>query len=461
MIEHIKIGPSGWRAVFLKDLTANRFEAILKAMISVFGNQKTLIGFDNRFLSRSLAGHAQKILQAGGWKTELAADIFSTPGVARLVREKKAHWGLVITASHNPYFYNGMKILDAQGCLVNPDWLKKIEDKANEIFPNISSNFDPTYQGLAQATLQGWTKDYFATLLKFVQVSAIKKAHLKVAWDGFGGTSSKLFPALLNQLQVNHQGVSFTEDPTFGGRKLEPDASSTKALMQLVKKKKCQAGLVTDLDGDRFAVIDDKGRYISNNNMGSLMLWYLLKCRGERGTVFQTVSCSARNKIICAQFNVSLEEVPVGFQVMGQRMKMEGGLLGIEETGGLAYGPHLAFKDGLMAHLLVLEMMATQKKKLTELLKILNQYGRFFYHRWDMKVESQKRRAEWQDPAFWEKSLQLKLKELITIDGQKMIFEDDSWLLLRSSKTEPLFRIYAEGRSRQFGQQVDRALKVS
>jgi len=448
--DFIKIGPSGWRVIFLKNLTANAFEAIIQAMAMVFGPQKALIGFDNRFLSPSLAAHAQKILKKHGWRTDLVSDIFSTPGVARLVSERKADWGLVVTASHNAYYYNGLKILDSRGCLVDEKDLKKIQDKANEIVSGIANSFQPTDLGAPESQWKDWARDYFKTMLSHVDVAAIKKSKLKIAWDGFGGTTTKLFPSLFDRLNLRHCGVSGSLDPTFGGRRLEPDEDSTKELMKLVKAQKCSIGMATDVDGDRFCLIDEKGRFVSNNLIGSLLLWYLLKVRCEKGTVFQTVSCSARNKMICQEAGVRLEEEPVGFQVMGRRMKEEGGLLGMEETGGFAYGPHLNFKDGLMAHLLVLEILATQKKSLRDLFKNLDSYGRFFYHRWDIPIEDELQRACWLDPAFWERSLNLKISQVVNIDGQKIIFEDGAWLLFRSSKTEPLFRIYVEGRARNF-----------
>lgn len=454
----IKIGPSGWRVVFLKNLTADSYEAILQAMADVFGSQKVLIGFDNRFLSRAMASHAQKILKSRSWETHLVSDFFSTPGVARLVRHQKADWGLMVTASHNPYYYNGLKILDSKGCLVDEVMLKKIQNRANQIVSGIDSSFDPAYKSVPDDGWRDWSHHYLRSMLDLIDIKAIQKSQMTIAWDGFGGTTSQLFPALFQKLKLKNIGFPLSVDPTFGGRELEPSPHSTTTLQLLVRQQKCDLGLATDLDGDRFSVINSQGRYVPNNTMASLLLWYLLFCRKEKGNIFQTVSCSARNQTMCDEAGVVLEEVPVGFQVMGRRMKEVGGLLGMEETGGVAYGPHLQFKDGLMAHLLVMEMMATQKADLTKLIKKLSVYGQFYYRRWDKPIPDKKTFHAWQSSNFWEKKVSLKVKTLLVLDGQKMIFEDGSWLLLRPSKTEPFFRIYAEGRSKIFIKKLEQVI---
>jgi phosphomannomutase len=399
----------------------------------------------------------------------LIPEIFPTPGVAKLVSASQGdhtvrsyNWGLVVTASHNPYYYNGFKILDHQGALIGREVADRIETVANGILEgrpdgrSLPFDLHRRFDGLANA--EALRRRYLDLILARVDVDKIRSAKLSVAWDAFGGTVTPLFPLLFDRLGVRHAGVPMLMEPTYGHRRLEPDATSLTELGALVTTSGAAAGLATDVDGDRFSAVDETGAYVQNNPLGSLMAWYLLAVRGERGTVYQTVSCSDLTRRVCEDFGVPLRIEPVGFMSMGRHMTEDPRpLIGFEETGGMAYGPHLPFKDGLMAHALVLEMLAATGKTVPELIaELQRRYGRFVYHRIDLKLPSQEEAERWLNPDLWERAVGEAVLESSTLDGIKWFFKS-GWILIRRSKTEPLLRIYGESADGTF---IDRMKKA-
>lgn len=450
----LHIGDSGWRAVYTDSFTLEKLSAIVLSLAEIYPKQKAFIGYDNRFLSQEFAKHAGFLLTQSGWQVDLVSEIFPTPGVACLVKNAY-EWGLMITASHNPFYYNGLKILNSKGLLSERNLNDQLEQKAlakieNETLPPLFPiQFKPNFLFSKGSQL------YLSQILKHVQLKYFKNSKLKVAWDSFAGTTTQLFPLFLKKFKLKQEFIEWIQEPTFGYRSLEPDANSLLPLKKLLLKKKCQIGIATDLDGDRFAVLNEKGQYILPNIIGPLLAWYLLEFRKERGNIYQTVSCSSLTQKICNDQDVELKEMPVGFQVMGREMQADThSLLGIEETGGIAYAPHLCFKDGLMAHALLLEMLCSQKKKLSEMIYLMHQkYGRYHYHRVDLNLSSQEEKKQWLDLEAWEKVAGEKIQRVSTLDGQKLHFAS-GWLLIRDSKTEPLLRIYFESKNNKFIQKI-------
>lgn len=452
---HIRfhINDSGWRAIYADGFTVERLTSIVSALARIFPKQKALVGFDNRFLSREFANHVAWILEQNGWRSDLCSEVFPTPGVAKCVRSAGGvyDFGLMVTASHNPYYYNGLKILDRNGALIDRPLADRIESLASDLEGTEPTGFQVTRRNGRLRDVGDLSRRYVDEILSHVNAEAIRDARLKVCWDGFGGTTPPLFLEFFKRLGVSGEEVPMVREPTYGGRRLEPDETSLASLGELVRQTKSIVGIATDVDGDRFSVVDEDGRYVLNNALASLMVWYLLAVRGELGTVYQTVSCSRLTEKIAAAFGVSCETVPVGFLVMGRLMVEDSrSLVGIEETGGLAYAPHLPFKDGLMAHALVLEMLATLKKPLTTLIEeMFSNYGRVHYRRVDLRLDSLAEADPWLAPERWERTVGESVQSTSTIDGVKWFFPS-GWLLIRRSKTEPLLRIYFESPDEDF-----------
>lgn len=463
MFQPIQIGDSGWRAIYAGGFTVDRLSAIAMALDQLYPSQKVLIGFDNRFLSKEFAHHLASLLNERKWKVTLLSESFPTPGVAKKVKKDNYNWGFVITASHNPYYYSGIKIFNSNGNLIDRSLIQKIEKRANDLLQNESlPSFDPQRKFSPVHSIEKVEEDYFKEILKHIDLKSIQKAKLSVVWDGFGGTTSFLFPKFLKLLKIRHSSVPFFLEPTYQKRKLEPDETSLTELGKTVRREKAQIGLATDVDGDRFSFSDERGNYLLNNLVGSLILWYLLEIRREKGTIYQTVSCSSLNEKICEKNQSSLQIMPVGFQVMGNEMqKNKNALIGLEETGGFAYAPYLCFKDGLIAHAFFLEMLATQKKTITALVKRLHKkYGSFFYERIDLKLSSKEELEKLLTSSFWERKLKKNIISTSELDGTKFQFEDESWLLIRNSKTEPLLRIYSESKNKNFLRSIKSSIKL-
>ena len=447
----LHIGDSGWRAIYTDGFTLDKLSAITLSLAELYPKQKALIGYDNRFLSKKFAQHLTSLLSQAGWKADLLSKIFPSPGVACLVKSKNYDWGLMITASHNPFYYNGLKILDAKG-LLSPRSLN--DQLAEKAISKIENEKLPSLYPLKEVLQLNFSKAasaYLTQISKHIEVKIFKNTQLKVAWDSFSGTTTELFPLFLKKLKLRQEGVQWINEPTFGYRRLEPDTNSLQTLKKLLLKKKCHLGIATDLDGDRFAVFDEKGRFVLPNVLGPLLIWYLLEFRKERGDLYQTVSCSQLTRDIAQYYGAEVKEMPVGFQKMGYEMATNPkSLLGLEETGGIAYAPHLCFKDGLMAHALLLEMLVSQKKKLSEMIALMyKKFGKYYYHRVDLNLDSQEEKKQWLDLEFWEKIVGEKILNNSMIDGQKLYFSS-GWLLIRDSKTEPMLRIYFESKNEKF-----------
>lgn len=451
----LHIGDSGWRAVYTEGLQLERYAAIVASLAELYPKSKCLLGYDNRFLSREFAAYCAQILSQASCEVRILPEIFPTPGIASLVKSAGYDWGFVITASHNPYYYNGLKILDRRGLLSSRELNLKLEAKALEKlaqrrFPPLFATPNPPE--LAQARAQ---KDYLAQIYSHIDRKAFRNSKLKVAWDGFGGTTTVLFKRFLKDLKLKEAHLDWPEDPSFGHRRLEPDASSLKPLSKLLTQSNCQLGLATDLDGDRFAVLDERGRFVLPNLIGPLIAWYLLEQRRERGTIYQTVSGSQLMRNIAQHYGVALKEMPVGFQKMGAEMAQDlQALMGMEETGGIAYAPHLCFKDGLMAHALLLEMLVRQKKSLSDCItRMRGKFGNYHYHRVDLRLGDEKEKERWLNWERWEKVIGEKRIGFSDLDGAKAYFPS-GWLLVRDSKTEPLLRLYFESKDKTFLQKI-------
>ncbi len=435
----IHIGESGWRAIISDGFTWPKLAAIGLALARSRTPQKIVIGYDNRFLSPLFASNLAEIFENENWKVDLVREVFPTPGIAKLVREKKYTYGLVITASHNPYYYNGLKIFTSPGILTSKAFNAQISEQAQGLLKQDLPAFKPE---LPKKTKFDWQREYLKHLLDHIDTSIIRRSKLRVAWDCFGGSTSKISPAFFKKLQLKNFAVPFTENPNFQHRRLEPDSESTQTLRKLVQKEKAHVGLATDLDGDRFAILDEKGNFVLPNLIGPLFINHLLGTRQEKGTLYQTVSCSNLSRQIAEQYGAKLIEVPVGFQKMGTAMAEDPqALLGFEETGGVAYAPYLFFKDGLMAHAFILEILATQKKPLSQLIReLLKRFGPIFYKRLDLKTSHA---DQWNDPELWEKLSGEKITQISELDGKKFYLQS-GWVLVRQSKTENLIRLYFE-----------------
>jgi phosphoglucomutase len=443
----IHFGTSGWRAVIADEFTFAAVGRVTEAICEQFANETdrpVIVAHDTRFLGEKFAAECAEIVVAKGFEALVCDGPTPTPTVAHAIRSHNAICGINFTASHNPPEYSGMKLSTADGAPALPAVTSKIEELlANPVenqpknaAPKGSKSFDPR-------------DAYLADLEQKVRFDLISKAGGSYAYDPLWGTGRGYLDELLQRHGLGVKTIHNWRDVLFGGRAPEPEASHLDDLRELVLADKCVLGLATDGDGDRFGVIDANGRFITPNQLIPIIFDYLAESRKWTGGVARSVATSHLVDRVAKAHGLPVYETPVGFKYIGELINEDKIILGGEESAGLSIKGHYPEKDGLLACLLAAETVAARGASLSEQLdQLFAQTGRLESGRIGVKLTPELM------PVLQEKLKEeptsvggRKVKSINRIDGLKIIFEDDSWLLVRPSGTEPLVRIYAESES--------------
>jgi phosphomannomutase len=455
----IKFGTDGWRAIIGDEFTFENVERVVQAYCDVLagpavgahGHTLTgansraplygsiYLGHDRRFLSREFTERAAAVLAANGFTVHLSKDYCPTPCVSVMTRNEKAAGGVVITASHNPAPWNGVKFKESYGGSASPEFTAKVEKRlAQGVAVKKSGggailSFDPR-------------DAYVKALRARIDVPAIAKAGWKVAYDPLFGAGAGFLAQVLERPVREIHG---NENPTFEGLNPEPIDKNLGELMALVPRGGFDVGLATDGDADRIGAVDEAGRFVTPQQIFALLLWRLIE-RGERGDVVKTVSTTSMIDRIAAKHGLKVHETPIGFKHICQKFLETEPLIGGEESGGIGIPAHVYERDGLLCGLMLLDLMSAKKKKLGELLKDLErEIGPFHFLREDVHLsEGERKKAVDRLASPPVPSLAgAKVKDVNRLDGTKYLLEDGAWLLLRLSGTEPLVRLYAEAPS--------------
>jgi phosphomannomutase len=446
MAYEIKFGTDGWRDVIADGFTFDNVAKVTQACCDVIRkiskNRLVVVGYDNRFFSEEFAQSVARVASSNGLKVELSSKPVSSPLISFHTKARKAAMGFMITASHNPYYFSGFKIKGPHGGSVNESVTKLVEDRLglsevqNDGSPWKSMDLVPAY---------------LSHLKKFVSPSVINNLKHSVVFDSMHGPGGDI----LNEWIGDHSKVVYIRkerDPMFGQVNPEPIETNLQALKNKVLETKAGIGIAVDGDVDRIGLIDEKGTYLPPHTVMPLLLLHLIEDRKMKGKVLQTVSMGYLNKRIAKKYNLAFEEIPVGFKYIAQKMSEEKILLGGEESGGYGCGLWSPERDGLLCALLLIEMLASRKKSLSEIVKQLYQeYGESHFERFDIVLKSPVNKSEWVanlQSYLTDMMGGLKIENINTIDGIKIHLSDDSWVLMRPSGTEPLVRIYSEGSSR-------------
>ncbi len=446
MTYEIKFGTDGWRAVIGDGFTFANVRRATQAACDVIRqtskSRLILIGYDRRFFSDRFAETAASVATGNGFKVEMSAQPISSPALSFHVKQRKAAMGFMITASHNPYKFNGFKLKGPHGGSVAEEITKAVEGRV-DISDIRTSTDTPKRVELAPA--------YIASLKARVKWP-LPRIKGKVVFDAMHGPGGVLFEQL-SPKRDNHIVISGESDVLFGGVNPEPIDVNLKALVTKVLETKASIGVAVDGDVDRIGLVDDKGRYLPPHTVMPLILLHLVEGRKMKGKVVQTVSMGYLPERIARHFKLPFEQTPVGFKYIAKVMGKEKVLLGGEESGGYGVGLWSPERDGLLCALLILEMMAMRKKPLSALVDELYQrFGVSNFKRVDFPLESPIDKGPWTEKVkalFGPVVAGANVKSLQTEDGVRLTLEDDSWLLLRPSGTEPLLRTYAEGTSMQ------------
>jgi len=453
----IKFGTDGWRGIIADDFTFANVRRVAQATADYWNAQplqkKTIVGYDNRFFSEVYARLVCEVLAANGFETMYAPEAVPTPAISFAVRDQKLCGAVMITASHNPPAFNGYKIKADFAGSATPEICSAIESRL-DASPVKSFKFDDTVEIHDPRTA------HVAAIKKLVDLKAIKRAKLLVVFDSMHGCGGRVLEKLAGGTTIRGE-----RDVLFGGINPEPTSKNLGALMTAVKAQRAHIGLATDGDADRLGVVDDRGRYVSIQLVFAVLLLHVLRNRQERqGIVVKSGNCTVLIDRICQAFGLQCVEVPVGFKWICQQMREHDVIMGGEESGGLGFRGHIPERDGMLANLMLLELLAMTGKKFSQLVdEVQKEFGRSAYDRIDMHFPLEKRQQLLEylaknPPAAL---AGVPLREVKTADGVKYIATDDSWLMFRTSGTEPIIRIYSEASStakvRQlliFGQQI-------
>jgi len=422
---------------------------------------RVVIAYDCRFLGRQCALAVAEVLTANGLTPLLCQRDTPTPVLSFAIRQRKAIGGINITASHNPPEYSGFKFSRHDGAGAPPEATKPIEETIARL-QGENWRFPAAVVGTFSCKSLDPQGGYFRRIRKLADFSAIKKARLKVAVDVMHGCGRGYLDTLLQEAGARLTVFHADLNPLFGGHPPEPSAEHLGELIKFVRAGHAGLGLATDGDADRFGVVDSDGTWITPNQVLTLTLYHLAKHRGWKGSAVRTVVTSHQVDAVAAQFGVRIHEVPVGFKYIGAIMEREPVIVGGEESGGLSVRGHVPEKDGILACLLMAELVAAAGKPLGAVLKEITKLsGPFFTDRINIHIDPAKKdELLARLSGGLEKIGSFPVQQGVTMDGYKFLLPDGEWVAFRASGTEPVFRCYIEARSKKNLEPLRKACRV-
>jgi alpha-D-glucose phosphate-specific phosphoglucomutase len=465
----IHFGTDGWRAVISDTFTFHNLrlvsQAIADAVRSASWNNgtpggempdknKMVVGFDTRFLSDRYATEVARVLAGNGFNVLLAQGDAPTPAISYVVRQQKAVAGIMITASHNAPRYNGVKLKASYGGSALREQCRRVEVYLND---NEQRGRGPNLMDYDQARRSGLLQRfnplpaYYDHLRNLIDFDAIADNPQRVVVDSMYGSGRGVIKSILKGTGCEVREIRGEMNPGFGGVHPEPIARYLGALAGAIGTGMGDLGLATDGDADRIGAMDGRGNFIDPHKIMALALQFLVEKREWRGPVVRTVSTTRMINRLASKYDLPVYETPVGFNYIADYMLKEDILIGGEESGGISFRGHIPEGDGILMGLLLVEIVAKTNTSLYELVeKLLEEYGPAYYQRTDLRLSRPVAKDLLTQKLINESPLQIGGEEICnveTVDGVKYVLADDSWLLIRPSGTEPVLRVYAEGRN--------------
>jgi phosphoglucomutase len=449
----IRFGTNGWRAIMGEEFTFHNVRLCVQAIANVLRRKylkdpiAVIVNYDTRFLSERYADEAAKVLSHNRIHVLLAERDSPTQAQAYQIIKRQAQGGINFTASFNPPEYNGLKYNTESGAPALPKETEAIEAEIRALQKDF--DFFPRYSKTEFIERIDLRNDYLQFLQKEIDFEAIRRSGLRIGVDLLYGTSREYLDGILVDNDIPIEEIHGYIDPYFGGIAPSCTEVNLKELIRLVRDKKCGLGLATDADGDRFGIVDHEGTVVIQNLVLGVLLNYLVTIKGWRGGVARSVATTHILDRIARQYDLPVFKTPVGFKFIADLFLQNRIVFGGEESAALAVQNHLPEKDGIIAGLLVAEMVAVSGKPLAELVKdLFREYGKRVGGQKSVPLTPERerslRRMIKNPPA---KMAGRYVVEATTIDGVKFDFSDDDWLLLRFSGTEPIVRCYAEAGS--------------
>jgi phosphomannomutase len=454
----IKFGTDGWRGVIADDFTFDNVRIAASAVGTYVLSKKdpgegVCIGYDTRFQSQAFARAVAEVLSAAGIPVKIADRITPTPALSYGVRAHGAAGGVMITSSHNPYQWNGVKYKAWYGGSGKPSIISEIESNLGQPLPKASS--------AAKIEEVDFQTPYIEAISQFANLGLISKSGLKFGIDCMYGAGRGVLAGIFSRIGVDFIEIRSELNPLFPGINPEPIEPHIRAMQDTVVSQKCHAGLVTDGDADRIGAVDECGNFVDPHKIFAVLLQWLLERKQWPGDVTRAFNTTKMLDRICKRYGRRLHEHGIGFKYVCDLMLEEDILIGGEESGGIGIKRHLPERDGLLNALLIANVMAEEKRTLGQLVaRLQEEYGEHQYGRIDLHIDDGLKNATIAKARAGVKEFAgMPVEHVETLDGIKFFLKNpeaatkpnaaETWLLLRASGTEPLLRIYSDSCSKE------------
>lgn len=458
----VTFGTGGWRAIIGEDFTKENIQKLalavsLKMKAENVDGEGIAIGYDRRFLSKEAVIWACEIFGKQGIKVYFVNRSSPTPLIMFYVMKHRLSYGMMVTASHNPAIYNGIKVFTYGGRDADELQTQDIETyliEAERIYePNHEEAGQMPPASYLELVKNGVVEEinplneYLDNIISVIDMDAIRSRDFRVAIDPMYGVSLTALSTILSVARCTIETINDQHDTLFGGKMPAPTEQTLRNLQNYVLDRYCDIGIATDGDADRLGVIDDEGRFLHANNILVMLYYYLLKYKGWRGPVVRSLSTTHVLDRVAESFGQKCYEVPVGFKFVSAKMQETDAIIGGESSGGLTVKGHIHGKDGIYAASLLVEMMAVSGKKLSEIAAdIRREYGAIHMAERDYRFTSEEKERINQILMIDRKLPQMpfEIGKISYIDGCKVYFKNGGWVIARFSGTEPLLRIFCE-----------------
>ncbi len=459
----IKFGTGGWRAIIGDEFTKANIQLLAKALCDKMkaegkADKGIVIGYDRRFLAKEAMQWAGEVFAAEGVKAYLINKSSPTPLIMFYVMKHEFPYGMMVTASHNPAVYNGIKVFTAGGRDADEVQTKDIEEYIRKADgePIGEMEYEKALSlGLIQEIYP--LNEYLDNIISAVNMDAIRTKGLRVVLDPLYGVSETSLATILHTARCELTVIHDRHDTLFGGKLPAPNAVTLRPLQNAVIDYRADIGIATDGDADRIGVIDDTGRFLHPNDILVLLYYYLVKYKGWEGPVVRNIATTHMLDKVAERFGQKCYEVPVGFKHISAKMNGVDAIIGGESSGGLTVRGHINGKDGIYAAALLVEMIAATGKKLSEIYKeIEEECGSIFMEERDYKFNQEKKDAMHKLLMVEKKipELPFEIDRVSYLDGSKVYFKNGGWVIGRFSGTEPLIRVFCEMPEPEMAKQV-------
>lgn len=449
----IKFGTGGWRAVIGEEFTKSNIQKLAKAIALKMKNEGVTengiaIGYDRRFLSKEAMKWAGEIFAAEGITSYLINRSSPTPLIMYYVMKHELNYGMMVTASHNPAIYNGVKVFTLGGRDADEIQTQDIENYISDIEDTqvVAMEYDTALNKDLIVELNP-LNEYLDNIISSVNMQAIRDRGLRVALDPMYGVSETSLKTILLTARCDVFTIHDRHDTLFGGKLPSPSAETLRSLKNYVIDHHCDIGIATDGDADRIGVIDDTGRFLHPNDLLVVLYYYLVKYKGWHGAVVRNIATTHMLDKVAESFGEKCYEVPVGFKYISAKMSETNAVIGGESSGGLTVRGHINGKDGIYAAALLVEMIAVTGKKLSQIvMDIEKECGSIYMEERDYKFNQEKKDKIFKTLLIDKclPDMPFDIEKVSYLDGCKVYFKNGGWIIARFSGTEPLLRIFCE-----------------